>query len=610
HAGRFGILTEPGQLRFDCSGNIAYGSAPGDQPGASSSNSARLSYSHTGAHASFSTSLYRQTQRDIILPTEVNGTALLGSGIFPPDYFSAVQGLYNSPAGCGAAPGTPFGPQNLYFSTPIGGVQRVYEGASVSGFLSFGNLVIQPYYNVQVAKALSADPRINNPYSITVPGQQLPNTPLHRAGLTMDYKAPRSAFEYLLSASYTGANNGQNLPAYTLVDAGVSANLKRGTLTLAVNNVTDAFDGIFSSNANAVPYQTKNGTRVATIARPNSPRQIAVTYNLRFGQGVVQSNVRTAGTPRNGGRFARGPDGGAGGPGGRFAPAPLPSTAPINPLSLSANAACDASAQKEAAPILDGLKAYVASIEAAKSASGGYPATFAAPSIPGIGVTYHGLGQTYALSIVLRKATSLRALFPCVQLHFAQSADAQARHLYLEPANNTFFRLPAIDFMPAVGLYIVRGQPRTGAESFRVYKLPTTKPTTPFAIRTADTCTTEAKTQASQVLTELQAHFTRNAATPGITILPIVAKSGTYYQIDPDDINAIPALIACGRVASATKEELAAVGWDGAPIPSVNYTPALGLYIVGRTPGQGRNRDQNGGSGASPSPAPSGSPTP
>ncbi len=43
HAGRAGFLTDPGQLRIDCNGNIAYGSAPGDEPGASSSNSERLS---------------------------------------------------------------------------------------------------------------------------------------------------------------------------------------------------------------------------------------------------------------------------------------------------------------------------------------------------------------------------------------------------------------------------------------------------------------------------------------------------------------------------------------------------------------------------------------
>ena len=614
HTGRFGVLTEPGQLRFDCNGNIAYGSAPGDQPGASSSNSARLSYSHTGARASFSTSLYRQTQRDIVLPTQVNGTAFLGSPLFPPNYFQSVQAIFDSPAGCGAAPGTPFGPQNLYFSTPIGGVDRVYEGASIGGFISFGNLVVQPYYNVQVAKAVSADPRLNNPYAITIPGRQLPNTPLHRAGLTLDYKAPRSALEYLLSATYTGANNGQNLPAYTPVDAGVSANLKRGTLTLAVNNLTDAYGGIFSSPSGAVPYTTLNGTQIATIARPNAPRQIAVTYNLRFGQGVVQSNARTAGTPRGGGRFSRG-EGGPGGPGGGrgFNIQPLPSSPPADPLAMSSNAACDANAQKAAAQVLTGLKSYVAAIEAAKTAAG-YPATFAPASIPGIGVTYHGLGQTYALSIVLKQGASLRTLFPCVQLHFAQAADAQARHLYAEPSN-AFFRLPAIDFMPAVGLYIVRGQPQTGAESFRVYKLPTSKPPAPFAMRTATTCTADVKATAKQILGELQAHFARNAATPGITIAPLAAKSGTYYQIDPDDVNAIPALIACGRVASATKEELAAVGWDGAAVPSINYAPALGLYIVARMPGQGRNGqgrpDQaSPATGGAPSPSPAATPSP
>ena len=40
--GRQGILTDPAQLRIDCNGSVAYGSAPGDQSASSSSSSARL----------------------------------------------------------------------------------------------------------------------------------------------------------------------------------------------------------------------------------------------------------------------------------------------------------------------------------------------------------------------------------------------------------------------------------------------------------------------------------------------------------------------------------------------------------------------------------------
>ncbi|MDQ2991211.1 MAG: TonB-dependent receptor, partial [Candidatus Eremiobacteraeota bacterium] len=120
HEGRSQILTDPTALRFNCDGNTATGSAPGDQPGASSSTSARLSYTHAWKNASFSSSFYRQSQLGVVLPTQVNGSILQSLGVLPPGYVGIVRGIFQSPAGCGAAPSVPFGAQNLYFRTPIG----------------------------------------------------------------------------------------------------------------------------------------------------------------------------------------------------------------------------------------------------------------------------------------------------------------------------------------------------------------------------------------------------------------------------------------------------------------------------------------------------------
>ncbi|MDQ6929202.1 MAG: TonB-dependent receptor, partial [Candidatus Eremiobacteraeota bacterium] len=46
HAGPPGNFSDPSSLRFDCDGNIAYGTAPGDVPGTSSSTDARLNWQH------------------------------------------------------------------------------------------------------------------------------------------------------------------------------------------------------------------------------------------------------------------------------------------------------------------------------------------------------------------------------------------------------------------------------------------------------------------------------------------------------------------------------------------------------------------------------------
>ncbi|MBC5815583.1 MAG: TonB-dependent receptor, partial [Candidatus Eremiobacteraeota bacterium] len=221
HAGPPGNFSDPSSLRFDCNGNIAYGNAPGDTPGGSSSTDARVSWSHKLRSGVINTSVHRQVQAGVVLPTQVNGTAISG---FPAGYFNAVQTVFDSPAGCGS-PGAAFGAQNVYFSVPVGGVRRVYQGASIAGSFNVGNLNLQPYYDITQAQAISGDARINNPYSIITSGAQLPNTPLHKAGLTLDYKAPHSAIESLLTAQYMGVNNSQNLPAYTIVDAGIDAHL-------------------------------------------------------------------------------------------------------------------------------------------------------------------------------------------------------------------------------------------------------------------------------------------------------------------------------------------------------------------------------------------------
>lgn len=582
HAGRIGSLTDPANLRFDCNGNVAYGNAPGDEPAASSSTSARVGYTHQLRGGALSASLYRQTQNGIVLPAQVNGS-VLPAGIFPPGYFNIAQNIFDSPAGCGAALGSAFGPQNAYFSTPVGGVQRVYEGGSLSGYVTLGNFVIQPYYNLQVAKIDSNDLRLNNPYSIEIPGRQVPNVPLHRAGVTVDYKTPHSALEWLADAHYTGANNGQNLPAYTIVDAGVSANLTRGTLTLAASNIFNTYGGVFSSSQNAVPYTTQGGLEIPTIAHPNAPRQVALTYTVKFGQNVQQSNGRALAGASTRGGGPGGPDGGPGGPGSgrggmRQFLTPLPASPPADPFALAQTPLCTPDAQKSVQPMLDGMRAYAAKIESLKTAAG-YPQTVPPAEVPGVSVTYHPIGQTYALSVSLKDGSKMRSNFGCTTLHVAEPEQVQQRNLYAPPGVAGFVR-PTVTFMPAVGFYFARQQPQAGAESFRVYKLPATPPATPFAMRAgATTCTSGMNSLAKQYLGELDAHFAKNAPAHDWTIAAHTAQSGTWYSLEPGDIGALQAILLCGHVSTAAKDELTKLGWDAAAPPALNYAKPLGLYI-------------------------------
>ncbi len=604
HAGREGILSDPGQLRIDCNGNVAFGSAPGDQPGASNSTSARFSYTHRMNGGLVSASLYQQVQNNIVLPVEVNGTALSPS-LFPPTYWGQVQTVFDTTCPSSAAQ---IGPQNVYYTTPIAGVKRMYEGAHLSSYFTVGNLVVQPYYDIQVAKAFSTDPRFNNAYAITISGEQLPNVPLHRAGITLDYRARHSILEWLADAQYTGGNNQQNLPAYTTVDAGVSANLQHGTLSFVASNIFNTYGGVFSSTQWAVPYTTANGTQIATIARPNTPRQVAVTYTVRFGQGAPSANspaMPALGQREGGGDVAfvgagGGPRGGRGF--GQFIQ-PLPSTPPADPFAINATPLCTADAQKVAQPILSALKAYTAQIEAAKR-SGNYPDTMPAPDIPGINVTYHGLKSTYALSVSIKQMQQMRPLFGCTAFHRADQQTAQQRNLYVEPSGGMFFR-PSVTFMPAVGFYFVQRPPQAGAESFRLYKLPATPPIAPFALRTsAQSCAPEMRSAAQTALAQLQSHFTKGTPAAGWTITAHMSKAGTWYSLEPEDIGTVPAILNCGHISTATKDELTQLGWDGVTVPSLNYTQKLGIYMIAPQrrgfPGEQRKLEP----GASPSPGP------
>ena len=305
-------------------GKVAYGSAPGEAPQNSSSNSLRVSYTRRLRGGNVSLSLYRQVQNGVLLPVYVDGVVINQLGELPTDYLQQVAQIYNSPAGCNAPAGTPFTAQQLYLMTPIAGVRRVYQGAELTGYVTLGNLVVQPYYNLTGAQASANTYIFDNPWSITIPGQQLPNVPLQKAGIVFDYKAPNSMLEWLADAQHVGTNNPNNLPPYTTFDAGVTAQLTRGTLTFAATNITNAYAGIFASPANAVPFTTAGGYVIANIARPLMPRTYSVTYSARFGQGALSSQTATAfhvrgtgggpGAPSGPGVYG-GPPPGPGGPG-------------------------------------------------------------------------------------------------------------------------------------------------------------------------------------------------------------------------------------------------------------------------------------------------------
>jgi len=583
---RVGVLSDPASLRFECDAGIAFGNGPGDLPGPSSSNSLRVNWQHRFATGQITTTLYRQVQNDVLVSTYVNG-AFEPAGYFPANYFTLAQQIYQSPAGCGSS--APFGPSNLYITQPVANSRDLYEGVQLSGGFDIGHgLVAEPYYNLQVAKVLSGPTLLSNPASISYPGAQLPGVPLHRAGLTLDYHAPHSHVEELVDAQYVSGNNRQNLPSYVTTDAGAAIALEHGTLTLAATNIFNQHGVLFATPAGAVPYVTFGGAVLPTLAEPLSPRNYSITYAVKFGEGA--SSLPAASLLSAQAQASPGPRGGF------FSQLktlndPV-SASPLEPDTSKQSCSGDALAQ--AKPIFAALKAYVAAVDASKTAAG-YPAAAptSAPEVPGLAVAYHGLGAGYALAITPTQFSAVGALIRCGAVRVGTQEQAQGDHLFVPPAT-AFNRFP-LAYEPGVGLYVARAPQQAGQEQFRLYRLPATPPAQPLAIVPSSRCSSDLKPTAAKMLAALQLYVTGfdpahppASQPPGWSVIVHPAGKAFWLELQPADISALPAVLNCAHVSAAAASDVKALGLDGARPPSLNFAPSVGLYMLRPQFGQER----------------------
>jgi predicted secreted protein len=604
---RFGTLSDPTQLQFDCATGTAFGSGPGNSPGTQTAFSARGTWQHDWPTiGDLSASLYRQVQNDVLLNAQVNGTAF-PPGYFPPGYFTEIGEIFSSAGGCGA-PLSAFGPRNLYLTVPVSGVQEIYEGIQLQGdFNILRTLAAEPFYNTQVVKPVTDDPQLMNPYSPVISGAQLPGVPLHQAGLTFDYRAFNSPLEVLADARYTGAVNRQYLPGYVTADAGLGYDFTHGTLSISESNLLNKFGYEFASSSYAVGPSTIGEGPLPVIARPLAPRTLQVTYSVMVGYAQTAAQAKEwhqAPQPRAQPGFF-GPGGGGGGRGGGFfstVQQGFPQTPPTNPFAVdSSRPSCTAQSAGTATTTLDAVKAYVAAVEAAKTAQG-YPAALPGqmPNVPGFSVGYHPLQTSYALTFEPQSFDAMRGFLGCATIHIGTKDQATQMHLFV-PTSSSFFRNP-LAYMPVAGLYIVRQPPVAGQEQFRVYRLPSSPPAQPLEIVNSDRCTSDLKPVAQQLLSSLQQYVSAKVAgnaTPappsGWTVTPHATAKGWWLELQPQAPIAIPALLNCARISAGTTQDIAATGLGGARLPSINFSPSLGLYML-------RNASQQNGQNQPPAP--------
>ncbi len=378
-------FSDPVGARFDCQARTAVVSGPGDtNGGAQSAVSLDANWTHQFLRSGGQVSLdaYSQVQSgqliNATLAEPVSGT------YYPAGYLQTLYSVYNSPTVCGSASPLPA----VFVTEPVGGTRRVYQGINATGRFGIGRyFVALPTYTLNVAKLTAASARLLDGPSTTIVGAQLPNRPVHRAGITFDGYLPRSGLELLGSVQYTGANNQQNLGPYAIVAAGLSHGFGPGVVTLFENNVFDTYGGYFATDANVAPLPlSQGGGEYRTAATPLAPRTISVSYTVGVGgpkpgpaiasvssRAVAQGAPLAAPEPNPSGS----PNARRGGF-GRLQPVPPPPG--TDPLSLAVSRdSCTTEAQASAAPLFASIRAYVSAYEAKQKP----------PEVPGIEVVAH-----------------------------------------------------------------------------------------------------------------------------------------------------------------------------------------------------------------------------
>lgn len=275
---------------YDCHNGSVFVQGPGDAAVRQASQSYDAGWRHS-LHGGFvNVSLYRTNMIGQSTFAAVPAAAE-PDWIFPGGsaaaYLQQLQQVWSSPAVCGS---TPFSPQRVYVNQSITGLAQVTQGVTISGQIPVGKHgMLYPRYATASAYFDSLDPRMLAAGSYYAPGSQLPHRPLHTAGLLFDRAVPRAHMEWLLGAQFTSANNGNNLPGYTIFNGGIVMQGRRGSVTFTVSNIFGTHTGLFTTYEGVNPMPVQGGGTFAYATTPLSPRTISLTYRVRWHQPAKKS---------------------------------------------------------------------------------------------------------------------------------------------------------------------------------------------------------------------------------------------------------------------------------------------------------------------------------
>jgi hypothetical protein len=563
---------DPRTLTFDCANGLAYGSVPSANASHQRSSALRASVERSGRRARVALTAWtaRLTGAPVLTAIDASATGL------PAGYLSAVGALASSPFVCG--------------SPAIGSVaftsyqpaDQVSRGATLAGTLELGKVLLAGFATVQsrfVTNATAATA------GLTPVGAQVPDTPLHRAGIVATAKLGKSV-DLLANLSYTATNNPNRLPAYTVFNAGFAAPLREGSLALVGTNLGNAHAGPILAATDVAAFVRAGARPLALPATALAPRAVALTYTVRVGRlGATGSGAGNADAVAE-------PGAEGGGVEIRIRVTPLQEGPHPDALQIDPdNDACTPAAARLAQPVMDAVGRIAAAAERAR-AGGRYPASIAGgnATVSGASLAYtpYDDGARYVVTIA-GPIRSAAAFINCARLSAAAPEDREKYRLYFPPASterNGFF----IAYGPSVGIYMIppqmaeRGTTRVAAST---ESEPAAAPAAPLALR-AD-CPSSSKPVADAIVAAVGA--ARDAQRSGAALQPgdvaEITARGTaahgWMEIAPRDPIAQVAVVQCLHVASVQRARLQAEGIADERRPgSLGFADRFGLYLIGR----------------------------
>ena len=556
-------LPDPASLQYFCGADVATGGLGTSASARERSSGVRGRYEHAFRRGRVAVSAW--TQRLLASPV----TDLVSTNV-PGSYLANITALARSPFECGAQSAPP---TLAFFSTVA--ADQTSRGGSLTVTLPLGGRsLIAAYVGVQSRFVTGGDPNALLAQSITPIGQQIPGTPLHRAGLVATTGIGKSV-DLLASASYTDANNASNLPAFTLLNAGVAVKLAYGSLAIVGSNLTNRYPGPLGSTTNAVSYARTGATAFPTLARPLNPRTIAATYTVRIGN--VGKAGNGAGTREASASESEQTE-------FSFSLESLPKTPPSDALTIDPNNEnCTPAGARVFTPVANAIAAIVNAAEKARTTSG-YPATLSGGdrTIEGVHLTYATHAQGTRFHIIIAAGKAFRSVVTCARFHGGSTDDATKLGVYIPPnlKKNNFAEFY---FDPAAGIYSLQNADPSEPPVVNDPE-PTTPPKDPYAIK--PTCPVAIKPFATALGAALRAAdlaARSGQPLPDADVATIVAHgTGDAVVLDVtfNDVLAMFTTERCMHFAAFTTARAAQLGVSLSPKKGLSFSDRFGLYFT------------------------------